>query len=75
MMITIPIVLYGVMRYQFLSEKGDSTGTPEDILFRDRPIQLTIAAWIAACAIVIYGDPHPWLANISSALDALQTRQ
>ncbi|HEY9682359.1 MAG TPA: decaprenyl-phosphate phosphoribosyltransferase [Oculatellaceae cyanobacterium] len=72
MMITIPLVLYGVMRYQLISEKGASTGTPEDILGKDRPIQITILLWILACSAVIYGDPEAWVNATSHTLDSLR---
>ncbi len=72
MMITIPIVLYGIMRYQLLSDLGAATGAPEDILWKDRPIQLTILIWILACSFVIYGDPEVWTKNISHTLDSLR---
>jgi len=72
MMITIPIVLYGVMRYQYLSERGDVTGTPEDVLWKDRPIQLTLMLWVIACAIVVYGNPDAWIQSLAQALDSLR---
>jgi 4-hydroxybenzoate polyprenyltransferase len=72
MMITIPIVLYGVMRYQLISDRGASTGTPEDILWKDRPIQITLMVWVLACTFVIYGDPEAWLSAISNTLDSLR---
>ncbi len=72
MMSTIPIVLYGVMRYQYLSEHGDCTGTPEDILWKDRSIQLTLLVWLAVCTTVIYGHPHEWLGNLTHFVDSLR---
>jgi 4-hydroxybenzoate polyprenyltransferase len=72
MMCTIPIVLYGVMRYQYLSVRGDGTGTPEDILWKDISIQLTLLAWIVVCALVIYGNPHVWLGHITHAIDSIR---
>ena len=72
MMTTIPVVLYGVMRYQYISEKGECTGTPEDILFKDHSIQVTVVLWILVCALVIYGNPHEWLVSTTSALDSLR---
>jgi 4-hydroxybenzoate polyprenyltransferase len=72
MMTTIPIVLYGVMRYQYLSEHGDCTGTPEDILWKDRSIQVTLLVWVAVCALVIYGNPHAWLGYVTHTIDSLR---
>jgi len=72
MMITVPIVLYGMMRYQMLSEQGTSTGAPEDVFWKDRPIQLTIALWLLACAFVIYGSPTQQMAYYGRLIDSLK---
>lgn len=72
MMITVPIVLYGLMRYQMLSEQGTITGAPEDVFWRDRPIQLTIALWLLACAFVIYGSPEYWVEYYGKLIDSLK---
>jgi 4-hydroxybenzoate polyprenyltransferase len=72
MMITIPIVLYGVMRYQYLSEKGEVTGSPEDLLFKDLPIQITLILWVLACALVVYGNPTEWMQSLGTTLDSLR---
>ena len=34
MMLTIPVVLYGLFRYLFLVREGEIGGTPEELLFR-----------------------------------------
>jgi 4-hydroxybenzoate polyprenyltransferase len=54
MMLTIPFVLYGIFRYLYLVKDGDSVGTPEDVLFSDRPIQITMLLWGAAVLIIFY---------------------
>ena len=58
MLLTVPFVLYGVMRYQFLSVHSGTTGQPEDVLLKDRPIQITIICWLITCALVVYGLPE-----------------
>lgn len=70
MMLTIPIVLYGVMRYQMLSEHDSVTGTPEDVLWKDKPIQITLMIWVIVCALVIYGRPDNWLASATECIDS-----
>jgi 4-hydroxybenzoate polyprenyltransferase len=70
MMLTIPVVLYGVMRYQMLSERENITGMPEDVLWKDRPIQVTIVVWIAICALVVYGNPGGWLRSLVELVDS-----
>lgn len=42
MMLTIPFVLYGIFRYLYLIHIRNEGGAPEDILLRDRPMQITL---------------------------------
>ncbi len=42
MMLTIPFVLYGIFRYLYLIHIRGEGGAPEDILLRDRPMQITL---------------------------------
>ena len=60
MILTIPLVILGIFRYQMLSEKVDNeTGfncnnileTPENIILHDRPIQVIVLLWLS---ITIY---------------------
>lgn len=55
MMLSVPFVIYGLMRYQQLSCNEGETGTPEDILLSDRPIQIAIVLWLGTSALVVYG--------------------
>lgn len=55
MMITVPFVMYGIFRYQLLSTTRNVTGAPEDVLLKDRPIQISILLWILTSVGVIYG--------------------
>jgi 4-hydroxybenzoate polyprenyltransferase len=54
MMITIPLVLYGVFRYLYLVRVKGLGGSPEDLLLADRPLLGTAAAWAALCGAVLY---------------------
>ena len=56
MLLTVPFVVYGVMRYQWVSEAEAKpyAGMPEDILIRDRPIQIAILLWLVTSATVLY---------------------
>ncbi|MGB3613740.1 MAG: decaprenyl-phosphate phosphoribosyltransferase [Elainellaceae cyanobacterium] len=57
MMLSLPFVIYGIFRYQLLSDpdealkrqersnKDNSTERPEEVLLTDRPIALTVIAW------------------------------
>ena len=59
MLVTLPFVLYGVFRYQLLSDPqeierrssgehgaGGVTERPEDVLLKDKPILLTVLCWL-----------------------------
>lgn len=54
MMLTIPIVLYAVFRYLYLIYKEHLGGSPELLLIRDRPIQMSIALWGIASLAILY---------------------
>lgn len=54
MMITIPFVLYGVFRYLYLVHKHLKGGSPEQVLFTDKPLLVNIVLWAAAAEAVIY---------------------
>jgi decaprenyl-phosphate phosphoribosyltransferase len=67
MMLTTPFVLYGIFRYQMLSDpkdiitdtennlgEGQYTERPEEVLLTDRPILLTVVSWIATVFMVLF---------------------
>lgn len=54
MMLTIPIVLYGLFRYLFLIREGDVGAAPEDLLFKDRPLLIAVALWAALAVTILY---------------------
>ena len=54
MMLTIPFVLYGVFRYLFLIQTSENTGTPEDVVLSDRPLQATIVLWGLTVIVIFY---------------------
>jgi 4-hydroxybenzoate polyprenyltransferase len=56
MMLTIPVVLYGLFRYLYLVHQGSIGGTPEEILFRDRPMLVAVALWAALSVAILYVD-------------------
>ncbi|MFO3795736.1 MAG: decaprenyl-phosphate phosphoribosyltransferase, partial [Anaerolineales bacterium] len=57
MMLTIPFVLYGILRYLYLIEVEHEGGAPEEILLSDRPLQLAILLWILAILVIFYLHP------------------
>jgi 4-hydroxybenzoate polyprenyltransferase len=67
MMLTLPFVLYGMFRYQLLSdpreistidehqaETGEETERPEEVLLKDLPIRLTVLSWVMTTFIIMY---------------------
>ncbi|BDR83736.1 phosphoribose diphosphate:decaprenyl-phosphate phosphoribosyltransferase [Clostridium tetani] len=54
MMFTIPFVLYGLFRYQYLMLKKNIGGKPEDIFTKDIPFLINIVLWIISVFIIIY---------------------
>src|SRR5207253_3014352 len=54
MMVTIPVVLYGLFRYLFLVREGDVGASPEDLLFRDRPLLIAVGLWALLSITMLY---------------------
>jgi len=54
MMLTIPFVAYGIFRYLYLLQNETITATPEEVLLKDRPLQLAILLWGLTVIVVIY---------------------
>ena len=70
MLLTLPFLLYGIFRYQLLSdpqeislnsdsniEQGGSSERPEEVLLKDVPILLTVIGWVFTCFTIL------WLKN------------
>jgi 4-hydroxybenzoate polyprenyltransferase len=53
MMLTIPVVLYGLFRFMLLARQG-SAGAPEDLLFKDRPLRITVLLWAGLALAILY---------------------
>ena len=53
MMLTIPFVLYGLLRYLYLVDRHKEGGSPEEVLLKDRPLQIDILLWLATAAAVL----------------------
>jgi hypothetical protein len=54
---TIPFVLYGILRYLYVVYKLGEGANPTAVIWKDRPLQLTLLLWGLACAAGIYGLP------------------
>ncbi|MBT5628328.1 MAG: decaprenyl-phosphate phosphoribosyltransferase [Chloroflexi bacterium] len=53
MMLTIPFVAYGVLRYLYLIHVKGVGETPEEILIRDKPLLLNIFLWLITGSSVL----------------------
>ena len=51
---TIPFVLYGVLRYLFLVYRREEGAEPEEVVWRDRPLQVAILLWLAVSMAALY---------------------
>lgn len=54
MMLTIPFIIYSILRYQYLLQVKDVGGAPEDVVLSDRPLQAGILLWGLAVLAVFY---------------------
>ena len=54
MMVTIPFVLYGVFRYLLLVNRTDVAGSPEEAVWRDKPLLADLVLWAATAATVLH---------------------
>ena len=52
--LTIPFVLYGLLRYLFPVHQRDGGGSPDTILFTDRPLLASVAGWAAGVVAILY---------------------
>lgn len=67
MLVTLPFVLYGIFRYQLLSdpqevvrrskggvEQGGTSERPEEILLTDLPILITVVGWVLTIFVILW---------------------
>jgi decaprenyl-phosphate phosphoribosyltransferase len=54
LVITVPLVLFGMFRYWFVVEAFDAGESPTDALIADRQLALTIVLWVAVCAWALW---------------------
>ncbi|MEM8780700.1 MAG: hypothetical protein AAGF26_17915, partial [Cyanobacteria bacterium P01_G01_bin.49] len=64
-LLTLPLVIYGIFRYQLLSDpeeigrrnsgedQGGETERPEEILLHDFPILCTVLSWVITCFVIL----------------------
>ena len=54
MMVTIPLVVYGVMRYLQLIYEKDEGESPERVLLTDSPLLITVGLWVFLTIGILY---------------------
>jgi hypothetical protein len=53
-LITIPFLMYGLFRYLYLIHVKSEGDAPDEVLLKDRPIQITILLWGLSFIIILY---------------------
>ena len=54
LVITVPLVLFGLFRYWFVVEALDGGESPTDALLSDWQLLLTVVLWVAACGWALW---------------------
>ena len=54
MMLTIPFVLYGIFRYLYLIQIKQSGGAPEELVLKDKPLQLSVFFYGISVLMIFY---------------------
>jgi 4-hydroxybenzoate polyprenyltransferase len=57
-LITVPFVWYGIARYLYLIHVKGEGSAPDEVLLKDRPLQISIALWAVVCVVVLYLVPR-----------------
>jgi 4-hydroxybenzoate polyprenyltransferase len=54
---TVPFVWYGIARYLYLIHVRGEGSAPDEVLLKDRPLQIAIVLWAIACIVILYLAP------------------
>ena len=55
--LTLPFVVYGIFRYMYLIHVKGEGGAPDEVLFKDRALLISVVLFVAVVAIIIYIAP------------------
>jgi len=55
LMATIPLVIFGIMRYMSIIYQGSRAESPERVLLSDKPLLVTVFLWGILVVAIIYG--------------------
>ena len=53
-LLTVPFVLYGVLRYLYLIHVKGEGSAPDEVLLKDRPLQIAIVLWGVTFLAILY---------------------
>lgn len=56
MLLTIPIVIFGLFRYRLLAHRSNVGGEPE-MLLRDKTTLINLAVWVLVVILILYRNP------------------
>lgn len=54
MLATVPIVIYGVFRYQYLVHDNNEGESPEETILKDKPLRLSVLLWGLVIVVATY---------------------
>lgn len=54
LMITVPVVIYGIMRYLSIIYKGSRAESPERVLLSDKPLLISVLVWGTMVIWILY---------------------
>ena len=55
LMLTVPLVIYGIMRYLYLVYQRNLGGSPELVLLKDKPLIAAILLWVLTVGFILQG--------------------
>ena len=55
LMVTVPLVIYGVMRYMNIVYTGSRAEAPERVLLTDKPLLISVGIWAFMVIFILYG--------------------
>jgi len=71
MLFTLPFVVYGIFRYQMISEpkenldpsvlQSERSERPDEILLKDPSILFTVIGWAVSCTTILYLKSNNWI--------------
>lgn len=56
LVVTVPLVLFGLFRYWYIVEAAEAGESPTDALFSDWQLMVTVLLWVGACAWTLWPE-------------------